>query len=541
MKSRIKRSFAVLALFGLGAQFVSAQALRLAAEESPLATVFYLLSTTGKDSNKSEKACLAHSFAKVEKFAEAEQTANLVEESSYVDDEFISLAALMIQNGKIKEASHFVSFLLQRFADDDDNLEKLLKPLIGLGRDDEALMIVGRFSDSDKIDAAFEMAAGYLETGNAAKALRMIESISDLVGRSKESRDKAKLGLFYARLGKEEFALGFLRESLKIVDWTKDLPEYEHARIIDHAFESYLLLGKYQLAHEMLEKQGKTEDASRLIELARSYSAKGNRKETDELLERAQSLLNPNEYGDGFDLGRLIEIYLQRGEVERALGLAKKLSGSHYMQQKQLLDVADFYAGKRNEKSAHEVLNFALEQAGKINTDDEESGLLWTSGKWDQARYQSQIAVRLIGLRSEKKALEVISKIKKPYLRALMMTELVEANAKRTGPEKLGRHLEEALSLLRNGKEEIFDSNRYDVYASVARNFAAIGRPEKANEVFVEVLSKDKEMVEKGLDNYLLIEMCKIGVEYEKSRIRPSDKLKAVLRNIIKNWEDGEY
>lgn len=319
------------------------------------------------------------------------------------------------------------------------------------------------------------------------------------------------------------------------------IPEYEDGRIIDYVFESYLLLGKYELAGEMLAKQGKTEDSSSLIKIAQSYLTKNNRKKADEYLERSLKILNPDEYGDSFDLGDLIEIYVKLGEVEKALNITKNLIGSEYMRQRQLLTIADVYLKKGDQKTASEILGFALEQTKKINTDAEESGILWTSGKWNQARYQSQIAVRFIDMQSDKKALELISQLKKPYLKALILTEYVKVNQKKQSKIKLRIILDCALGFVRNGKEEIFDSNKYDVYAIIARNYAEIGMPEKANDVFAEVLSKDKEMVKKGLDKYLLIAMCKIGVEFEKSGIKPNEKLKTSLRNIIKNWEAEEY
>ncbi|MDQ3800081.1 MAG: hypothetical protein M3384_11550 [Acidobacteriota bacterium] len=555
MKSLIKKKlFVAFILFsfcfgGNGLQFVFPQDLpkesaitAATAEESPLAAVFYILASAGKDSKVREKSCLTASFARAGNFSNLEKAADLIEKGSYVDSDFISLVDELLRAGKSREASNFLSYLLKRFEDDPDNLEKMPKILIRLGRDEEALKIASRLDDYAKVGAFFEIASAYLESGSRENALKSIESISERIEKAENDRDKAKLGLFYARLGKEEQSLRLLRQSLKNIDWKAKIPAPDAAWIIDDAFAAYLLLGKYQLAWQLLEKQGKSEEASSLIQIARGHLARGDRKKADELLERAAKSLNPNEYGDSFDLGKMVEIYLSLGETEKALSIAKSIAGSEYMRQKQLLGVADFYLQKRDRKSARAVLSFALEQTRKIDTGEEESGSLWTSGRWEQARYQSQIAAKLIEMRLEKEALRLIAQIGKPYLRAQLLTEFVKENLpSRKSAKNLRPHLEEALSLVRGGRQEIFDSNKYDVYAIIARQFAEIGDAEKANDVFAEVLSKDAEMIEKGSDSYLLVAMCKIGVEFEKSGVKPSEKVRAALRNIIKNRANGEY
>lgn len=541
MKTLNTRLATVFLFIGFFSMASFSQVLKSKAEEHPLETVFYLLSKTDKNSKEEQKACLAKSFTKAGKFSEIEKTAEMVKWGSYVDNDLITVAEDLIKAGKLAEASRYVSYLVKRSEDDSDNLEKLFEYLIRLERDDEALKIAAQFRESEKVDGAFEIARVYLELEKREKALTVIENISKTVEKSEYDRDKARLALFYARLGKEEKALKVAGQSLEKVVWTTGIPKYDDARIIDYVFEAYLLLGKYELAGELLEKQGKTEETKALIQIAKSYLARGDRKKADEYLNRSQNLLNPAEYGDSFDLGDLIEIYLVLGEIEKAQNLAKNLTGSEYMRQGELLKVADFYIKKQDKKTALEILNFALEQTRKINTDEEESGMLWTSAKWDQARYQSQIAIKLIDMQFDRQALDLISQIKKPYLKALLLTEFFAVNKKRQPAAKLRPLLEQALSLLRTGKEAIFDSNKYDVYAIVAHSFAEIGLADKANNIFAEVLSKDKEMVEKGLDSYLLVAMCKIGVEFENSGIKPNEKLKASLRNIIKNWEDDEY
>lgn len=79
----------------------------------------------------------------------------------------------------------------------------ILKPLVRLKRDDEALQIIDKFDDSDKIDGAIELAEIYFQMKQPAKALSVIESVKILVEKSEYDEDKANLGLSYAKLGKE--------------------------------------------------------------------------------------------------------------------------------------------------------------------------------------------------------------------------------------------------------------------------------------------------------------------------------------------------
>ncbi len=538
----IKKSFIFACLTVIFFQPLFAQVTRKQAEENPLSTIIYLLSTTDKDSKEDQKVCLAKSLANVGRFNQMEDVANMVEKESYVDEHFVVLVNDLISKGKTKEAAKFLAFLIVKFESDEDKLQMTLRPLVRLGKDNEALQIVSKFDDSDKIDGSFELANVYLELGRNEKALSVIESFKRLVEQSKYDEEKAELGLIYAKLGKESEALRFLQESLKNLKWKTGKPEYDEARIIDKVVEIYRVLGKNDQANQLLAKQGLAEEPRNLIQIGENYLSKGDSVKANQLFESVLSKLNPNEYSDVFDLQRLIEIHLKLGEIEKAEQLTKSLTSSNYTQQGLLLKIADFYIKQKNTAKALEILNFALRKTNKIDISEAESGQLSTSNKWDQARYQSQIAIRFIDMHLDKRALELISQLKKPYLRALILTEFVSLNKKRIPRQKLNSYLEQALSFLRQKKIDIFDSKRFDVYAIVARKFAEIGLKEESTVVFAETLSElDKKVIENGSDSGLLYAMCNIGIEFENSKIKTSKKLKESLRNIISNWENDLY
>ena len=72
--------------------------------------------------------------------------------------------------------------------------------------------------------------------------------------------------------------------------------------------------------------------------------------------------------------------------------------------------------------------------------------------------------------------------------------------------------------------------------------FVEIGMNKRANAVFAETLTiLSAEMIEQGTESGLLFAMCSVGVEFDKSGIKPGKELKNTLRQIIKNWENEVY
>lgn len=521
---------------------VFSQDFRRKAEESPLSTVFYLLSTTDKDSREREKACLAVSFSDINKVGESLKTAELFKDGGYSEDELILVVQNLIKNNKVKEANDFVSYLLKRLENDSYKLKHLWDFLIILNRGDEAKKIADGFDDSDKVDAYFLITESYLKHKNPQKALELIEHISPIVEKSKYGEDKAVIGLYYAKLGKESEALRFQQESTKNLNWKTGKPEYTEGRIIDKAVEIYRTLGKDKEANELLSRQGESEDVKSLVQIAESYFSKGNRVEATKVLEKSLELFDPTLDEGSFDLNGVISLYIRLDEIEKAENLTKSLIGNDYLQQIHLLKIADFHIKNKNNKKALETLNFALERTRKIDTSEEENGSLWTSGKWEQAKYQSQIIKRLIVMQFDKEALQLISQIQKPYLKASLLTEYVISNKKRLRAKDLSIRLKEAEALLKRQKNDIFDSRRYDVYAATARAFAEIGMPQKSTNSFAQSLDiLSKEMIEDGTESGLLFAMCSIGVEFDKANIKANEQLKNSLRIIIKKWEDEEF
>lgn len=540
MKSRL-RNLHLLITCGLviHAQ-LAAQSHPREAEVNPLSTAVYLLSTTDKDESEKEKACLAKSFASVDRLAEAKRATDMVKNGSYVETEFVGIVQQLIDRGKIDQASTLITHLLERFAGDGYRLKKLVHPMIILERDSELLTLIEGLGDSKRIDLWFMASDAFREIGKPDKALEVLEKMVNSAMASEYDRDRSKLALHYAKLGRETEALKLAELIVKGLD-----PKTRNVDVVFDLADAYFALGKYAEANELYRKynNGLNIDETRdIIDLASRSISNGKWQEALETLEQALAQLDPKEYGDSFNLGEIIDIYLQLGEIQKAEKIASSITGSDYMQQGKLLAIADRYIKAGNKTKAREVLRFALMRTHKIDTSEEESGSLWTSGKWDQARYQSQIAIRLMDLRDDKEALRLTAQLKKPYLRALVLTEYVAINKKHLSSKKLESHLDEALMLLRQEMVDIFDSNKIDVLAIVARSFAEIGLAKRSNGTFAETLTKlDREMIDRRSKAGLIISMCKIGVEFDKSRINADENVRSALLRIVKNWENDEY
>ena len=532
-------SFAIACLLVVHS-LISAQTHPAEAEENPLSTVIYLLSKTDKDDDEWGKACLARSLGRADRFDEISGAIDMVETSSVVEHDFVWVVQELITRGKDKEASTLLSYLIKRFGDDEYMLESLVKPMLLLKRDAELQSMIEKFDDSDKLDLWFKSAEVYTELGSSEKAFEVVKKTVSAAMASQYLTDRSELALRYAKLGRQSEATKLVESIAREMD-----PKAGNTEVIHDLADAYKALGKYSEANDLRRKytSGLNIDETRdLIGTASRLIASGDRQKALDTLARALTQLDPKEYGDSFNLGDIIEIYLRIGEVQKAEQVAMSIAGSDYMQQGQLLAVVDRYAKAGNKRKARELLRFVLAQTYKIDTSEAESGTLSTSGKMEQARYQSQIALRYMDLRDDKEALRITARLRKPYLRALTLTEYVAINKHRMPARKLAPYLEEALGLLRQEKTDVFDSNRFDVYAIAARTFAEIGMTQRSNEVFVETLTKlDLFVIEERWAPTLIYAMCNIGVDFERAKIKADENVRAALRKIIENWEDDRY
>lgn len=515
---------------------VRSQDLRKQAEDHPLSTVFYLLSTRDADDKRFGKEGLAVSYSRAGRYREVKKLAGLLKPDD-VGQTFAELADQMLREGFVAEGTELVNLLIEKF-DDEYRLKMLIRPLIRINRDGEAASLFDKLDESDQIDGSIELAKVYLELGRPQDALRAIERIDPMVGRSKFDEDKAELALLYANLGEADLALKWMKASRANLAWTSDKPEYSDGRILDNAVETLRVLGRNQEANDLLLRQGKKlDEPENQLDIARRLFRSGKPLEAKAILERLQRDPDASEWSY-----LLIDVYTRLNEPDKAAALLRKSKGDAYGRQNSLAAIVDLYTKRKEKTKALDLLSFALRETEKMDISEPEDGRMSTSPKLQQAQYQAQIALRYGGLNLDNQAADIIRKLKKPYLRARTLTEYVMANKRLLSTVQQHKYLEEAVSLLREKETEIFDSNKFEVYGVTALAFAEIGLKPRSNEIFAQALvDLDNYILEDGIDSTLINFLNNLGVNFEKARIKPSDDVRNALRRIIKNWDEDEY
>lgn len=531
------RTSIVLFVLLTGLLSVASQDARLQAEESPLATVFYLISREQYNDRPREKACLAISFAEVGKADKAKKTASLLTEDHYAETDLILVVDSLIKNRRNREALEMALYLLKRFEKDVYRLRPLWRYLVMLDQETAAFDVARTLEPEDQFEPNILIAEALIEKGNKSAATTILDTLITYLEETQyeEQRNVAKTALLFAKLGDKGKSVDLAEKAIRDISWNERPLDPDDSFTVRDVIDLYLILGEYDLAIDVARRAGEVDEPRFLIRLGESFISKGNRKAAEANFEQAISRLDPKQYGDSFDLTILAEVFMRIGETERAVTIAKTLTGSDYAQQNLLLELAANYQAANNRAKALELLRFAYSRTLLIDTSKEESGSLWTSGKWEQAKYQAEIALRFARLRADKEALKLISQIRKPYLKAEMLTEFVLMNKNKLPGKTLVRYLDEAVSNLRRPLDEVFDARRFDVLGKTGRAYAEIGYAAKANDVIAESLFLLAN--ERGMSSGLLSGMCAIGIEFEKSKIKADEKLRAALRSIIDSWE----
>ncbi|QQS31686.1 MAG: hypothetical protein IPM50_08290 [Acidobacteriota bacterium] len=531
------RTSLVLLVLLTGSITPVSQDARFQAEESPLSTVFYLISQDQYNERPREKACLAISFAEVGKADKAKKTASLLTEDHYAETDLILVVDSLIKNRRNREASDMALYLLKRFEKNEYRLRPLWRYLVILDQETAAFDVASTLEPVDQFESNILIAEALIEKGNKSVATTILNSLITYLEETQyeEKRDVAKTALLFAKLGDKGKSFDLAEKAVRNISWNERPLEPDDAFAVREVIALYLILGEYDFAFDVARRAGEVDEPRFLIRLGESLFSKGNREAAMAHFKEAISRLDPKQYADSFNLTILAEVFMGIGETEQAVTIAKTLTGSDYAQQNLLLRLAANYQAANKRAKALELLRFAYSRTLLIDTSEAESGSLWTSGKWEQAKYQAEIARRFAKLRADKETLKLISQIRKPYLKAEMLTEFVLMNKNELPDKTLNRYLDEAVSNLRRPFDEVFDARRFDVFGKTGRAYAEIGHTAKANGVFAESLFLLAN--ERGMSSGLLFGMCAIGIEFEKSKIKANEKLRAALSSIIDSWE----
>lgn len=507
--------------------------------QDPLSTVSLLLSQTAPDEYRDEKICLVWSFFHVGSFREMVAATMFVETGSFHDDDFLAIAKRLLMEGKRPEANEFADLLLRRAGDDRDRKRKLTGLLSDLGRENEALELGNNEDGTLDVETYLEVADGLIRRPDRQRAKKVLESIEPEIEKSEWIRDIARFALHSARLGESEKASRYLNIVLDRIVWREnDIEmEFDQRVALDDVTDALFRLSRFDEAESVINRRGFSKDGKWLFTQAVARYEHRESAKGDELIERILKNSNPAEYGDSFILGDIVDHFVRRGRLDRAVAIAKSLSGNEYTRQSKLMELFERFIREKKSMDAADALDFAYERTSKIDVSQPESGNRWSSGQWEQAQYRARIALRFARIGHRERALRMIRDLEKPYLRAQALAEFAGISAKFLPKPKLAAYLEEALQSVREENEIVFDAKRFEVYPIIAQAFSAMGFKSRSNAVFAEAILR---AVEANGTRSSVIPVCRIGVDYRKSRLGVDAKMRSALDSLAKVWEEDQ-
>ncbi|HNU09307.1 MAG TPA: hypothetical protein PKO33_16180, partial [Pyrinomonadaceae bacterium] len=352
-----------------------AQSVPPKATADPLATVWYLLSKSDPDQYESEKTCLAWSYFHVDRLPGIVAATSLVPPGTYHEEDFVAIAKRLVEKGRRREANEYVDLLLRR-AQDNSEKQQLAGVLANLGREAEALALDPKEDGKPDAELYLTVADVIIKGPDPRRALRVLEAIEPSIVKSGEIRDRSMLALDFARLSEAEKAANLVKLALDEVVWKeRDIEMDIDQRVaLDDVTAALLRLGRFDEAESIIARRGFGEEGRWLLMVARAHYELNEVVKGDELVDRLLKLSDPADYGDSFHLGDLVDDLLLRGRADRALTLAKSLSGSEYMRQMKLLKIADLFIRDKNFIGAADALDFAYAETSKIDVSEPESG-----------------------------------------------------------------------------------------------------------------------------------------------------------------------
>jgi len=526
---------------------ICAQDLRKKAEENPLDCVLFLIKTENNlEKRKDGLFSLANLYWKLGKRKTALEIVEINPDSDKKVANLIDFAKELKKENKTKEFEQLYTKAFSITKDEgfgsawkDETLIDVIKTLTEFNHAQEVLEVASTINDKE--DRAFILLAvadGYLSNGQKQQALDLLPQILQLANESKwkdlQLLAKAKTGTIYLKAGNDKEAEKFYEEVLKSTPAIKEIENIFVDDLWREVFDGYKSVKNFDKAIQTLlaYKQFNSLNAD-------GYYTKTNLVETyllNNQQERAVNLINQFLVDDDAYSLWAAETFLKMNNENSAekIFLATQ---NYYDKQQIALKLANYYEAKRKPEFAINILNIAFNEAKKIKSDMPENGMMSTSPAMRKARFLSDISKKFIDLNQFDPALRVIRSIEKPYYKARMLATL--AGKQRTKDSiKL---LNEALTIMRKHTDSLLDARKYQVWNEIAYGFAKIGDKNKAGEIFAEILTKDKDIYDDGLDDYLLETLAETGFYFEKSEIKADTKVIKALMRIINNWEKDNY
>lgn len=498
-------------------------------EESPLDCAFYLLSINELDHSEIER--LADIYFQLGNYEKAVLTINFLDPGNRVGY-FNVYSTKLLEAGKVPKAHRFlteaVKNLDKKDLPDERVLPRLAANLIEVDRLNEAFNLAKDFSgefETDEISPAIaETLLRRRKTENAREFLNQTYFPHD----AKDDLTRAAVALIYAKLNDKERARKILEnlEQTAFTGVTDIETENKRRRILFLLIKIHLEIGETDKALELWNHRGDPENFYDFSLIINDLIAYGHQEKALPLLLQMQSMKDQIERC-GSDV---VKAYLKIDQVDNALYAARNMSeeDDNFCQQSSFIDVADKFLSQGKTNSALEILDLAFQRAKRIKYEELPMASVGADPASRKTIYLGQIFNRLVKIKRFDKARIVLDSIEDKQNKSSLFIEFTKHQTKVLPRRKIHEMLSQAQELVKE-EDEYYSINAKLLSVEV---YARIGEKDKAVSMIAEALAEAKESC--CYENDFLL---KAGKVFEENNLKPSDKLKKILRAYVADAE----
>jgi tetratricopeptide (TPR) repeat protein len=265
------------------------------------------------------------------------------------------------------------------------------------------------------------------------------------------------------------------------------------------------------------------------IELAKEFLQAGETERAIRLLESEERSRRPNSWPEG-----LVEAWLAAGKPERARALIERSDPEEDLSASAVA-VADWFVKRGDRKSALAMLDLGVAMLKKHPRE--------IDGEYDESMFDySYVFVlgerggfpllvdKYLELKEFDGARRANAAIPLPQTRAEGLADLARALLLAGQKAKAKIAIDEALALAEGAKKTPRDRYPLPALSRIAAVYAQLGEAERAADLFVKVLSRER--TEKSYFEPVL-GLAEIGFYYEQSGLKPDERIAAQLWALI--------
>lgn len=515
------------------------QDLKNKAEQNPLDCVLYLIKIENRfDDREKSLGVLADHYWKSGRYVDALNVVDMIPGGFQKTILKIRYANDYIKAGKTEEAARLLIRASRIIAKDSwtdgYNINAVIDGLFRLDKISEAIEFSKSLTDvEDRALALLQVAELLADKQQNRDVPELIAQSLNIIERSEWQDYKlladARAANVLARIGKKPEGLELIKKVRDIYPST-EFVNIDKEGLFDLIVSCYSNLKEFDTAIQLRQvdlNSGNREDLNKLAEL---YLLAGSEDKAKGLfLQIEQMRLKDDELSDSEILNQITRKALKEKDFSLALSSSKTFYSKYYQ-----IGMVDEFLDANRPDLAKELLDFVTKEVKNIKADEPETARMSTSDQMLKADQLAWIAERLARMKQFSAALKIINTIEKPFFRAQALANL----AQKQGAKNPSQLLDRALAIMRKNEDVYLDAGKYKVWGEIALGYSSIGQKNRSLEVFAEVLSKDKEIIDEGLDTYLLETLCELGVYFHKADVKADAKVKKALRQVINNWQE---